>query len=91
MCPCGQIETTKHIYVCKLWSTENMNNHPQYEIIFSDDLSEQIKVNKQFNMNIVLYCISDRKQPQKDFLILSYNLLRKTGLVQQPHNPGNFC
>ena len=49
MCPCGQIETMNHIYSCKLWSKENVN--PQYELIFSDLISEQVKVNKKFNLN----------------------------------------
>ena len=51
MCPCGQVESMKHIYSCKLWSTEKINNNPQYEMIFSDNISEQVKVNKFFNMN----------------------------------------
>ena len=51
MCPCGETENMNHIYSCKLWSKENMMNNPQYEMIFSDNISEQVKVNKIFNMN----------------------------------------
>ena len=51
MCPCGQTETMSHIYSCKLWNKQNVNNNPQYELIFSDNISEQVKVNKKFNMN----------------------------------------
>ena len=41
----------KHIYICKLLSKGNGNHKPKYEIIFSDNVSEQIKVNKYFIMN----------------------------------------
>ena len=51
ICPCGQIETMNHIYSCKLWSKENVKNNPPYEMIFSDHISEQVKVKKIFNMN----------------------------------------
>ena len=51
MCPCGQTETMNHIYSFKLWSKENVKNKPEYEMIFSDNISEQVKVNKIFNMN----------------------------------------
>ena len=55
ICPCGLVEDMKHIYICKLWSTRNHirngNQKPEYEIIFSDNISEQIKVNKYFIMN----------------------------------------
>ena len=40
-----------HIYSCKLWSKENVKNKPGYEMMFSDNISEQVKVNKIFNMN----------------------------------------
>ena len=50
-CPCGQIEDMKHIYQCKLWNQENEMNKPNYEQIFSDNISEQVKVNKNFMMN----------------------------------------
>jgi hypothetical protein len=50
-CPCGQIEDMKHIYQCKLWNNENEMNKPKYEQIFSDHISDQVKVNKNFMMN----------------------------------------
>ena len=28
-----------------------MKNNPQFETIFSEEISEQVKVNKQFNLN----------------------------------------
>ena len=40
-----------HIYSCKLWCKENVDYKPQYENIFSDNVSEQVKVNKHFIMN----------------------------------------
>ena len=51
ICPCGQIENMKHIYLCKLWTTEIVTEKPKYENIFSDNVSEQVKVNKYFVMN----------------------------------------
>ena len=49
MCPCGQTETMTHIYSCKLWSKENGKNKPEYEMIFSDNISEQNIQNKLSN------------------------------------------
>ena len=50
-CHCGQIEDMKHIYQCNLWNKENEMTKPKYEQIFSDNISEQVKVNKNFMMN----------------------------------------
>ena len=41
----------KHIYICELCSKGNGNNKPKYEIIVSDNVSEQIKAKKYFVMN----------------------------------------
>ena len=51
ICPFVLVENMKHIYICKLWSKGNENHKPEYEIIFSNKVSEQIKVNKYFIMN----------------------------------------
>ena len=51
ICPCGQIEEMKHIYQYKLWRKDKEMNKPKYEQIFSDNISEQVKVNKNFMMN----------------------------------------
>ena len=50
ICVCGELENSKHIYQCKVWS-ENDNEKPTYENIFTDDISEQIQVNKEFQKN----------------------------------------
>ena len=50
-CPCGQTENMKHIYSCKLWTTEIVTDKPKYENIFSANVSKQVKVNKYFVIN----------------------------------------
>ena len=50
ICVCGEIENLKHIYQCKVWS-ENENENSIYENIFTDEISEQIKVNTKFQKN----------------------------------------
>ena len=51
LCPCGELENTKHIYSCKLWTKEIVTDKPKYENIFSDNVFKQVKVNKYFVMN----------------------------------------
>ena len=41
----------KNIYSGKLLTTESVTEKPKYENIFSDNVSEQVKVNKYFVMN----------------------------------------
>ena len=50
ICVCGEIENSKHIYQCKIWS-KNEKENSKYENIFTDEISEQIKVNKKFQKN----------------------------------------
>ena len=61
----------KHIYQCKLWNQENEMNKPNYEQIFSDNISEQVKVNKNFMMN---YQVREK-----------YEIERKEKKENQPH------
>ena len=39
----------KHIYVCKYWTSEKEKT--PYEMIFSENVSKQIEVYKQFELN----------------------------------------
>ena len=50
ICICVELENSNHIFRCKVWC-ENENEKPTYENIFTDDISEQIKVNKEFQKN----------------------------------------
>ena len=45
---CSKTENMKHIYQCEVWNTENENEIPTFESIFGEDISEVVKVNKQF-------------------------------------------
>ena len=74
ICPCGLEENMKHIYICKLWSKGNENHKPKYEIIFSDNVSEQIKMNKYFIMNYQEreeYEIKNKEKETKPHAILT--------------------
>jgi hypothetical protein len=48
-CLCGEIEDTKHIYLCKYWSNESEKT--QFEMIYTDNMSKLVQVYKQFNKN----------------------------------------
>ena len=74
ICPCGLEENMKHIYICKLWSKGNENHKPKYEIIFSDNVSEKIKMNKYFIMNYQEreeYEIKNKEKETKPHAILT--------------------
>ena len=49
ICVCSKIENMKHIYQCEFLNKEN--EKPTFESIFGDDISELVKVNKQFQIN----------------------------------------
>jgi hypothetical protein len=51
ICVCQKIENMKHIYQCEFWNKENEKEKPIFESIFGDDISELVKVNKQFQIN----------------------------------------
>ena len=51
VCECSKIENMKHIYQCEMWNKENENEIPIFENIFGDNISELVKVNKQFQIN----------------------------------------
>ena len=48
-CWCGEIENTKHIYVCKYWSKESEKT--SFEMIYTDNISQLKKVYYQFDAN----------------------------------------
>ena len=47
---CGEIENTKHIYICQKWSDDN--EKPSYEMIFSDNMPALTIVYKQYIVNL---------------------------------------
>ena len=47
---CGEIEDTKHIYICEKWSEKS--DKLSFEMIFSDKMPELTKVYKQYNVNL---------------------------------------
>lgn len=49
-CLCGQTEDMKHIYSCKYLNDENEKT--SYEMIFTEDVNQQIKVYKRFKSNL---------------------------------------
>ena len=51
ICVCSKIENMKYIYQCEFWNKENEKEKPTFESIFGDDISELVKVNKQFQIN----------------------------------------
>ena len=51
ICVCSKIENMKHFYQCEFWNKENEKEKPTFESIFGDDISELVKVNKQFQIN----------------------------------------
>ena len=48
-CWCGEEEDMKLIYVCKYWTIEKEKT--PYEMIFSENVSKQIEVYKQVELN----------------------------------------
>ena len=48
-CWCGEDEDMRHIYMCKYWTSEKEKT--AYEMIFSEDVSKQNEVYKQFELN----------------------------------------
>ena len=49
-CICGDREDMKHIYICK--ELNIIKEETSYEIIYSDNVKEQIKVYKRFQNNM---------------------------------------
>ena len=49
LCWCGEIENTKHIYVCRYWSKEIEKT--SFEMIYTDNVSQLKKVYNQFDVN----------------------------------------
>ena len=48
-CWCGEDEDMKHIYMCEYLTSETVKT--PYEMIFSENVSKQKKVYKQFELN----------------------------------------
>ena len=48
-CWCGEIENTKHIYVCKYWSKEKEKT--SFEMIYTYDVSQLKKVYIQYELS----------------------------------------
>ena len=47
-CPCEQIENMKHINECELWNDELQTNETPFEVIFNNNIEEQIQMSKKF-------------------------------------------
>ena len=58
------VENMKHIYICRLWSKGNGNHKPKNKIIFSDNVSEKIKVNKYFIIIIIIESVTHLFDPE---------------------------
>ena len=50
-CACGEPENMKHIYTCKLWN-KGRELEIEYEEIFENDVSKQLKISKIFFQNL---------------------------------------
>ena len=46
-CPCGIIEDMKHVYDCEFWNHEQKCKETPFEVIFNDNIEDQIKVSKK--------------------------------------------
>ena len=51
LCVCGQELDMKHLYICKYWCDKVSPDIPTFEVMYTENLYEQIKVNKQFVKN----------------------------------------
>ena len=60
-CRCGEIENTKHIYICKYWSEENEKT--SFEMIYTDDVLQLKKVYVQYELN---YKIREKYQNEQE-------------------------
>ena len=47
-CPCGIIENMKQVYECEFWNDEQKFKETPFEVIFNDNIEDQIKVSKKF-------------------------------------------
>ena len=51
-CECGTIETMEHIYICENWNKNSKHEKIPYQAVFSNNVSKQLKVSKQFFHNL---------------------------------------
>ena len=47
-CPCGEIDSLQHIYICNLFSENENTEVTPFEEIYSNNISKQVKVLKRF-------------------------------------------
>ena len=52
VCVCGHEANMKHLYICEYWNDGNILEKIPYDKIFSDNVSEQLKISKQFFKNL---------------------------------------
>ena len=51
-CPCGEIDSLQHIYICSQFSENKNEEVTPFEEIYSNNISKQVKVLKRFEKKI---------------------------------------